>query len=455
MPSISIRKPAVPANVTLLFKTGSLPPYYSYDCNLFNRFPKGTAACTCPGACTGASSHGESCVTIGAHTHTASFSGHSHPGSWTSGADSTGPCPSEMKMPGGNQVSPKGHTHSVSANASSPGTATFASTPGGTHSHTSTDNEPPYETIKYIKKVNQGTSIRKQLPFNTYWLFSKPIACIPSKFVASSNNGKYHKGAASGCSSIGCTGGSLTHTHGCSGGGSHTHSISAPHSHSTTGAANPAGSGQHCAGNRVYRLHTHSGGTGGVSGSITSPGDACHNHGSTNHEPPYITTALITQTTLHFRQQHVPKNVVGIWEGALNCIPLNYAHADGTNDTVDMRGKHPKQVCGAACPGSTGGSATHQHSPDSGHTHGSTSGPHSHPKGSLSASNIPGGGPGQWSPGGPIGAYPYHTHGTAPGSTPNANLSIPVSSAYTCTHTHDAQTNDPLSYTVAFIQKII
>lgn len=156
-------------------------------------------------------------------------------------------------------------------------------------------------------------------------------------------------GAPAG-NNAGATGGSATHTHTAS--ASHT---SVSHTHNGTaycfvpGVSVYTGSGSTAFIQPFDHYHTANITTNASTHGIGCSGSTT----STNHEPPFYTLRVVSQTG------DPPVGTIGIWLGSLSSIPLGWALCDGTAGTPNLVGRFIK---GSSTAGSTGGSTSHAHS---------------------------------------------------------------------------------------------
>jgi hypothetical protein len=81
--------------------------------------------------------------------------------------------------------------------------------------------------------------------------------------------------------------------------------------------------------------------------------------GSKSHIPPYYALAYI-MATADITVRDIASGLISIWSGSVGTIPTGngWVLCDGNNSTPDMRDRF---VYGSATPGSTGGSAQHNH----------------------------------------------------------------------------------------------
>lgn len=115
----------------------------------------------------------------------------------------------------------------------------------------------------------------------------------------------------------------------------------------------------------------------------------------------------------------VPTGVICMWHGSLANIPSGWVLCDGTNGTPDLRDKFVRGAPASTNPGSTGGANTHTHGTAGAHTH------DNHNSGVVAAT----------------------------GTTSGSAFQTPTTHSSDGGHTHDAQSNLPAYYTVAFIMK--
>ena len=145
----------------------------------------------------------------------------------------------------------------------------------------------------------------------------------------------------------------------------------------------------------------------------------------------------------------VPAGVVVMWGGLVANIPAGWALCNGLNGTPDLRDRFVKGA--SAEPGATGGAATHTHAAHSGvinHTHPVTDPGHTHltqryptATGALSGFTIDTS---------MSGTLADNTLPTKAGST---GISTTNPAGGVASLTHDAPSNEPPFYTLAFIQK--
>lgn len=125
--------------------------------------------------------------------------------------------------------------------------------------------------------------------------------------------------------------------------------------------------------------------------------------------------------------EEVRPGTIRLWHGLLANIPYGYVLCDGANNTPDLRSSFVKGAAAGQNPGATGGAATHQHTSDGGHTHGS-----------------------------PITTSTFAATlklGTSTANSSTAGHSHTVTVASDGAHQHNAASNEPVYYAVAFIMK--
>ena len=75
---------------------------------------------------------------------------------------------------------------------------------------------------------------------------------------------------------------------------------------------------------------------------------------------PIQSTDMFAQKGWH-EQYDVPKGFIGMWGGTIASIPRGWAFCNGSNGTLDMRGRFPKSIDTTESPGTAGGATTHSH----------------------------------------------------------------------------------------------
>jgi microcystin-dependent protein len=101
-----------------------------------------------------------------------------------------------------------------------------------------------------------------------------------------------------------------------------------------------------------------------------------------DHNGTYYTQAQVDALIASIPAGGVPAGVVCMWSGLLANLPAGWALCDGQNGAPDLRDRFVKGWSAGAAPGTTGGSAAHQHTysevpnhthpvaiDDPGHTH--------------------------------------------------------------------------------------
>jgi len=279
------------------------------------------------------------------------------------------------------------------------------------------------------------------------------ISAIPITYSLNSNyiSNEIIKGVPDACTNPQVTGGAATHQH--SSNGNHTHTATgSSHSHSV-GCFGPASN------TSVWRYnpatmpitggHAHGAGSGAVSGT-TIGGLTCstgaHQHANSCNLPQYHELAVIKKTSVSLHNPGVSPGLIGLWTGVNSSVPAGFRIADGNCNTPNLLDRYIRTIPNACTnPGTQGGAATHTHTATT-HTHtGSSS--HTH---TTSGSTAAGGSGGNGSSGGG-GSWRPHSHAlTSP--TPSASASYTTGTGGS--HDHGSTTNDPVSLTVSYIQKL-
>lgn len=382
-----------------------------------DRYAKGTAAGIDPDVTGGATTH-----THVDPTHSHSVTGtHSHAG-FPSGAPSPTGTIAHTTATGASSTT---HTHTGPASVISSGSADAAA---GTWSTGS--NDPSYYTVIWIKSDGTPTGFP-----SLAWTFWDKVASLPTGWSnpAAARN-VFLRGAAAAGDGGGTGGGAHLHS-----GIGHTHPQS--HAHNMVGSSGvPSATVGASSGGANFSLNTHTHNPDSPTGPGTSTlsstsGDA----GSTTYEPSWAKLAVVQNDTggVDIQLRHV-----AVWRGLLSAIPANWTLCDGSNSTVDMRGKHVKGANGVGEIGNTGGTVGHSHSDPSTHTHATD---HAHYFSLLSdGGGAPNNAPG--SSGAPVDAAQYgHSHAAALTSNTGG-----TSDASTQTAPSNADTQPPFR-TTAFI----
>ncbi|TFG19314.1 MAG: hypothetical protein EU530_06645 [Promethearchaeota archaeon] len=334
-----------------------------------NRFIMGTNTGENPGATGDFSNHRHAYTQIQSHSHSTSSSTLDHYHSFTGGGTT------ENKGTSGSDI----RTFYTSANPTIGGSiSAHYHTVYGTGSATCytqyTDVLPPYQTVRYIKKVSASALYPVGL------IVISTSGVIPSGWLrCDGTNGTpdLRGDFLMGSSTVGLTGGSLSHnhiytqvpyhTHSMNGyGGSHTHTAN----HATTMVsadtiwtfAYDVAVATLSTSSTVHYTHGHS-----ISGAGSS---TCYTN-SQSHLPPYVSVDYIMSTQ---NSASLPEGVVALWDQTASTIPYGWVASDGTSGTIDLRSKFARGRSSEA-PGSTGGSLSHIHSYSSlpYHTHASSS----------------------------------------------------------------------------------
>lgn len=401
---------AIPAGVILIWggTNATIPTGWERETTLDGKYPKAWGDSVAPNETGGSNTHthtGGHTHTLSAHTHTCSYGAsdsHSFDDNSGSAADA--------------------HTHSNS---------NISTTAGGELQSNGTwlsvNQEPPYHTVIFIKPSAAASAVSSGI-ISHYNGSSAPIGwnfCNGSNLTPDLRN-KYLKGAATGGDS-GTTGGGTTHVHTVT----HGHTAS-PHTHSgTTGAYSGAGKGGGGSGNyRANNSHTHT-------VNLAATTDTVSNYTKTDAGGDTVEVAYKKLGTIQATNSRLHKGIVGLWLGATDSIPTNWALCNGSNGTLDLRDKFVKIGTDLSENDDTGGANTHTHTAIS-HSH-TTTGTHTHTGSIVAASDnyqIYGGSQGV--------VVPNHTHSVSVGTG---------SCAYSTDNmTADTVSNQPAYTTVAYIE---
>lgn len=346
---------AIPSGVILIWAgtNATIPTGWVRETSLDDKYPKGHGAQN-PNTSGGSNTHTHS---DGGHTHAMDAHAHSY-STGSSGYIND----NSYSGNSGTDVSCD-HTH---------GSTSSTSTSGGTLSDTvtwaSSNNEPPYYKVIFIKPsgVQAGMKAGIIVHYNGATVPSGYYYCNGSNSTPDLRD-KYLKGAGSG----GDAGAG-------SGGTSHQHTITHNHAavnHSHTGSTggysgSQAQSGSNDVGNFAPASHTHIAYLGNTAATVSDYTKTDAGSGDTV-EPAYKKMGLIQCSAPSMKL-----GMVGLWLGTVASIPNNWQVCDGTNGTVDMRDKFIKVPTDLSTNGATGGSNTHTHTGVT-HTH-TASGTHSH-----------------------------------------------------------------------------
>lgn len=191
------------------------------------------------------------------------------------------------------------------------------------------------------------------IPSGIILIWTGTHASIPTGYVRETDlDSKFLKGAGNG-DNPNVAGGNATHTH-TSPTGAHTHTLTA-HTHTITlgaggGGANSTGA---TAQNGSIQAHTHSNPTvasttGGALGSTTV------SYGAVSNNPEFKEVIFIkSQGT-----KMIPDDVCVLSEAVAR---TGFNECDGTNGTVDYRGKYLRGAGTGANAGTTGGAYSNTH----------------------------------------------------------------------------------------------
>ena len=255
-------------------------------------------------------------------------------------------------------------------------------------------------------------------------------ASIPAGWSRVAALNAVHPKASSAAS--GSTGGNLTHTHTA---GSHQHTDT--HSHSANNKSDTGDDGVSAGGSGTdiaSMSHTHAMSRGATSFSVTADAGAASSS---------VSSVLSTYTVIWIQADgttNIPSGAVMWWQTAT--APTNWAYADGTATTPDLRNKY---LLGAAV-GVDGGTsvAASSHTHTYSHNHAATAhASHAVTVGAASGTSAHGAGVG-------AAATPSHNHTTGTLATASAT---PGSAYSTDATASDAQTPEPSYYKLLPIKK--
>lgn len=334
----------IPSGIIIMWPgtNASIPAGWTRVTSLDSKHPKGTGAGVDPNVTGGADTHAH--IDPG-HTH--SISAHTHDGQTTGVATS-------VAIFNSVDVSVADtHTHTTGTSGSAGSSS--SSTAGGWQS---ASNDPSFLGVIYIQSDGTPTGFP-----SGGWAFWDKVASLPINWSnpASARN-VFPKGAGAGGDGGGTGGGSHTHT-----ANSHTHIFNADsHTGGTTSthtAANSDGSNTSQTFN-IAATHDHTWSL--AAGSTQENAQTSASPGSTSYEPAWTKLVIVQNDS---GGQDIQARHVAGWLGVLSSIPAGWVLCDGTNGTVDMRGRFVKGANSISEIGNTGGTAGHSHSDPTSHTH--------------------------------------------------------------------------------------
>ena len=272
-----------------------VPPSFVNDTTAVNKYYKGTAV---PNNTGGETTHTHGSVSGHAHTFTLPSHTHTLPTNTETGDNTT------TKIGAGSAtVTPSsGHTHPLDNVSWSSEVVTGSVVTSDSHSELAVARDPAWFGARIARR--DSISMRKfGIPKSSIVMWKESIASIPAGFALTNGSngtpnllGKFAKIQ----SSAGSTGGSDTHQHAAQ---SHTHNITAVHTHTITGnteqnvySGSPASAGS-SAGSRMNQ-HTHLPGV--VTSTIwatTATGSTSHQHGTATSLPNYKQVAYLYKTS--------------------------------------------------------------------------------------------------------------------------------------------------------------
>lgn len=325
-----------------------IPAGWSRVAGMDGRHPKGAAAGVEADVAGGASTHSHTDPghghSIGSHQHTSTGVG----ATTVIDGHSVATQPSAQ------------HGHSTSTSGLSSGTSSTA-----VQGWPSATNDPALANVIWI--VSDGTPTG--FPDGAWLFWDNPAATPTNWSLPAGGQGYFPKGVATGADGGGnAAGGAHGHTP-----AAHTHAFdNHAHSGGTTGSTLPGGGFFSSQGGSPDAEWDNSGAGGhahsysfaigaSASGSVTGASP-----GTVTLEPPHAKLAIIQNNT---GGPDAAVRHVACWGGLLSAIPSNWALCDGTNDTVDMRGKFAKGAGALGEIGDTGGVLGHSHSDPASHTH--------------------------------------------------------------------------------------
>jgi hypothetical protein len=326
----------------------NIPTGWSRETSLDGRYPKGWTGLAV-GATGGSNTHSHSSP---AHSHTLAHHTHTITTSFETTGTWSGDDAGSGSGAGGN------HDHSSNSNSStSGGTLSTAIT------YASTNSEPPYYEVIFIKSDSYNF-----IPENGLVLSTSTSREGMASHEASA--GRYLKGASTGADA-GASSGSITHTHSVT----HTHSA-VTHSHS--GTTNTAGTDNYYAGsgdqvaagkhNHAYSVPNESLAGNQYAGTVTSP----------TVEPVYRTLNCFYSSS----GSTLPTvGDIALWMGSATSAPIGWQLCNGSGGTPDMTNRFLK-VPTLPETSSIGGANTHSHATSNSHSHSTTS--HTHSSGQTS-----------------------------------------------------------------------
>jgi hypothetical protein len=411
-------------NVILMWggTNASIPSGWQRETDLDSKYPKSLTSAD-PGSTGGSNTHTHS---DGGHTHTMNSHNHSYSlskcSSYTGANTTTDP---SYKFLAAEHAHPSANTSSTSGGSLQSTTVTWSSV----------NHEPSYRTVIFIKPSGTSASLEdgiitlynnSSVPDN--WHF-----CNGSNGTIDLRN-RFIKGAGAGANAN-SAGGGTSHQHSVS----HGHSSNS-HTHTGTSAQNDTDWGgntrqgwSHSPNDHAQHPHTHAvtltSTTAGVSNYTKSDAGS----GDTVL-PEYKCIGAIQATS----DASIIEKMVGLWLGTRATVPTGWDLCDGSNDTMDLRGKFIRVGSSLANNNDTGGSNTHNHSNIS-HSHNASSS-HNHSGTHGNASTC-------WhSSSGSAGKVKCdHSHTVSSVSS--------VSATYSSTNiTADSKSNQPAYTTAAYIQ---
>ncbi|MBM4414895.1 MAG: hypothetical protein FJ035_01190 [Chloroflexi bacterium] len=405
----------VPAGIIAMWPgtNASIPAGWSRVTSLDGRYVKGAAAGQDPDQTGGAATHTH---TDPGHSH--GLGSHTHGGT-TSGAESD----TTAVVASGYTASANPHTHTAPTSG-----AQSASSSANAGTWNTASNDPPYRTVIFI----QSDGAPDGFP-DGGWAYWDNGAGLPANWsLVAAAQGKFLKGANAGGDGGSTGGGAHSHTaiaHGHSSIASHTH---AGGTSSGPSATSPINSG----GGAATSTHTHAVTFGATASGVSIGSATAADTSSDTYEPTWTKLAAIQNNS---GDDDLQARHIGLWLGLLTAIPPGWLLCNGSNGTLDMRGRFPKGVSALGEIAATGGSGGHAHTSGGAHTHAQS---HVHAQ-SFAAENTNGGG---------TASSPNHVanwHHTHADSNSAANATALDSGNQTAPSSADTQ---PPFRTVAFLR---
>ncbi|MGH2384533.1 MAG: hypothetical protein ACRDGB_05715 [Candidatus Limnocylindria bacterium] len=319
----------------------SIPTGWPRETSLDARFVKMVPnATTDPGGTGGSNTHDHP---FPAHTHTGPSHSHASGNTGTKTADASD---------ADTGTAPGTHSHTTSTGAA----AIPTSASGGPANFDSTNGEPPWLEVIFIK--SDGT--QAGLPDGCIAYFNGAAPTGWTAHAASAN--RFWKGAPAlgNGGSTGGTGNAHGHTS-----ASHTHGSGGTHSHtmSVGGASGDALSFLGAAVGPSSHAHTLAD-TGTAAPTFESASAATTANGDS--QPPWHKLLPIENTS---GGDSLTNGLICLWTGTLASIPSGWRLCDGAAGAPNLLDRFVKGAADSLEVGATGGATTHTHASGASHTH--------------------------------------------------------------------------------------